>query len=610
MSRKYFALSALPLAIAAHAHASNSSIPPISEDTLVITASKFEQLLSSVLAPMSVITRDDLAQMQTETLTDALKTLPGIEIGQSGGRGQSASIFLRGTESNHVLVMIDGVRLPRTMMGTVDFNMLPLNMIEQIEVIRGSGATIYGSDAIGGVINIITRNDQEQTRFGLRFGSFDHGEASLGLTRKLNDDWSIQIATGFEHGEGYNVHPEYAAPDTTHGYDGKNLTVRLGFDDSARNRINLVGTWYQNQLAYDSFGEKKMSFVESAQVAGDWTYTHGEKQSQLKLSLGRQENYDHLATDPKNAAALTSEIQQMYASFNSRIQLSEPFSIVGGLDWTSERYLAGSFIDVSRIADNPRDNLGIYGLSHWAFAPSWQLEASVRHDQNDQFGGNQTGLLALGWDLTGSHRLFASIGNAFKAPGFDALYGTGGNLALQPEKSTNVEIGLEGQNFDIGWSVNAYFNQIDDLIVYTGTWPDGRNENIDKAEIRGLELMADFDLGPTYHQVSLELKDPMDVGKNEVLARRAKQSAKWQTSYVVGDLTLTGQYQYQSERLDYSGGEMLPSYSLFDAGAQYQMSSHTSVGLKLNNVLDQSYETAGGYPAPERNVMLNIDFVY
>ncbi len=605
MSSKLLAVSTLPLAVMAHANSSATI-----DETLVVTASKFEQPVSSVLAPISVLTRNDLEQMQAESLVEALKTLPGIEIGQSGGRGQSASIFLRGTESNHVLVLIDGVRLPRTMMGSVDFNMLPLNSIEQIEVVRGSGATVYGSDAIGGVINIITRSNVEQTRVGFGLGSFGSGSANAGTTQQLTDTLAMQISGGFESAKGYNVKPDSAPQGETHGFKGKNLALRFGYTPSEQVRANVVGRWYQNQIGYDSFGTKKNAWVESQAIGADISYQTGNFVHQAKIDLGEQDNYDYLAGANKQASDLTSSIQQTYLSLTSRFQVNQGTSLTAGVDGSWEKYLDGTFIDASIIADNPRQNVGVFGLAQWQLSDAWQLEASVRHDQNDQFGGNQTGLFALGWDLTDNHRFFASLGNAFKAPGFDALYGVGGNLDLAPEKSTNAEAGFEGTNFNIGWSVNAYFNQIDDMIVYTGDWPNGRNENIDKAEIRGIELAADFDLGDVYNQVSIDLKDPMDTSKNEVLARRAKHIYKWQTQYNLGDLSLGTQYQYQSERLDYSGGSMLPSYSVWDATAQYYLSANTTVSMKLANVFDKKYETAGGYPAPERSVFFNVDLVY
>ncbi|WP_394213037.1 TonB-dependent receptor domain-containing protein [Enterovibrio calviensis] len=606
MSHKYWVAGMLPMAAFAHAEINTPSI----DDTMVVTASRFEQPVSTVLAPMSVLTRTDLEELQAKSLVDALKTLPGVEIGQNGGRGQNASIFLRGTNSKHVLVMVDGVRLPRTMMGSVDFNMLPLNSVERIEVVRGSGATVYGSDAIGGVINIITRNDVESKRFGIGAGSNGYAQANVGVTTEITESIGLQLAGGFEQTDGYNVHPSTAEPGTEHGFASKNISGRLSYQPAENWESNLIGRWYQNDVEYDGWGSKKHSRIESSSIGADTAYQAGKWNTLLRLELGEQSNYDYFDGNTRTNADLTSKIRQTYGSVTSRYQAADNIALTAGLDSTWEKYLDGNFIAVDDVIDNPRQNVGIFALANWNVSESILLEGSIRHDENDQFGGNETGLVALGWNITPDYRLFTSYGTAFKAPGFDSLYGSAGNITLKPEESENVEIGLEGTSYNIGWSVNGYINTIDNLIVYTGNWPDGRNENIEEARIRGVELMANFDVGPIYNQLSLDLKDPKDVSKDEQLARRAKQVAKWRASVWLGDVLIGTQYIYQSERPDYSGGSMLDSYSVWDLTAQYDVNNDVTLSGKVSNIFDKEYETAGDYPAPERAFYVNMNFSY
>lgn len=606
MSKKLLAAGMLPWAAFAHAESTTSSV----DDTMVVTASRFEQPVTTVLAPVSVLTRDDLEALQAKSLVDALKTLPSIEIGQTGGRGQQASIFLRGTNSSHVLVLVDGVRLPRTMMGTVDFNMLPLNSVERIEVIRGSGATVYGSDAIGGVINIITRNKGESKRFSIGAGSNDYVQSSIGITTQVTDSLSLQLDGGWENTDGYNVRPDLTPPGTKHGFEGKNASGRLSYQPNENWESNLIGRWFQNEVEYDGWGIKKRSWVESSSLGADSAYRDGNWNTLIRLELGEQSNYDYLDGAPKTAADLTSKIRQVYGSVSSRYAFSKQFTLTGGVDATWEEYLDGNFISASAIDDNPRRNLGAFALANWQVNDAILLEGSVRHDDNQQFGGQNTGLLALGWTISPDYRLFTSYGTAFKAPGFDKLYGTGGNTSLAPEKAENIELGLEGTTYNVGWSINGYINQIDNLIVYTGNWPNGTNENVEEAKIRGVEIVADFDLGPVYNQIALDLKDPKDVSKDEQLARRAKQTLKWRTSVWLGDVLLGTQYLYQGERPDYSGGDILKSYSVWDVTAQYDINQNVTLSGKVSNLFDKEYETAGDFPAPERAFYLNLDFLF
>ncbi len=477
-------------------------------------------------------------------------------------------------------------------------------------MIRGSGATVYGSDAIGGVINIITRNKGESKRFSVGGGSNDYVQSSIGVTTQVSDSVALQLGGGLEQTDGYNVHPNSAPPGTEHGFESKNLSGRVSYQPTENWESNLIGRWFQNEVEYDGWGTKKRSWVESSSIGADTAYRSGNWNSLVRFELGEQSNYDYLDGAPKTAADLTSKIRQVYGSASSRYAFSKQFTLTGGVDSTWEEYLDGNFISASAIDDNPRRNLGAFVLANWQVNDAVLLEGSVRHDDNQQFGGHNTGLVALGWTISPDYRLFTSYGTAFKAPGFDKLYGTGGNTSLAPEKAENIELGLEGTTYNVGWSINGYINQIDNLIVYTGNWPNGTNENVEEAKIRGVEIVADFDLGPVYNQISLDLKDPKDVSKDEQLARRAKQSLKWRTSVWLGDVLLGTQYLYQGERPDYSGGDILGSYSVWDVTAQYDISQHVTLSGKVTNLFDKEYATAGDFPAPERAFYVNLDFAF
>ncbi|MGL5249856.1 MAG: TonB-dependent receptor domain-containing protein, partial [Enterovibrio sp.] len=539
------------------------------------------------------------------------KTVPSLEISQSGSRGQLASIFMRGTNSNHVLVLVDGVRLPRSMLGTVDFNMLPLNAVERIEVIRGSGATIYGSDAVGGVINIITRSDEPSAFVAAGAGSMASSQASAGITTALSDFVTMQLQGGYDKTDGYNVQPHVAPLDDLHGFKGKNMSLRFALTPRENWRANLSGNWYQNQIGYANFdGQKKNGWVQNRNLSADVSWQQGRWNTLARVDKSWQENYDYFATQPRDESALTSKISQLFASMASRYDYSETLSVTAGSDFLQEEYLRGSLLDSAAIDDNPRKNLGTFVLAHWQFVPQAQLETSVRYDRNQQYGGNFSQQVAMGWELLDAYQVRASYGNAFKAPSFDKLYGFGGNSRLDPEESQQVELGVDGATAGVSWRVNGYFNKIDNLIMSVNSASGWVNKNIDKAQITGLELEADFSLGGLANQMSLELRDPKDLNTNEQLARRAKTVAKWQSSYQIGDVTLGAQYAYQGKRPDYAGGPILLSHSVWDVSASYAASAHVTLQGKVSNLFDKRYETAGTYPAEARAVYANVQLTF
>nr|WP_086939293.1 TonB-dependent receptor [Thaumasiovibrio occultus] len=608
MSKKIAVAGMLPFAVFAQQTPSSSV-----DETLVVTASRFEQPISTVLAPISVVDREEIELMQAKSLVDVLKRLPGIEIGQNGGRGQLASIFLRGTESDHVLVLVDGVRVPRAMLGSIDFNMLPVNTIERVELIRGSGATVYGSDAIGGVINIITTSDSDSGYLSIGAGNREYQQLNAGVTSRINDAVLIQANAGYESTEGYNVKPSATNEGDKHGFDGKNASIRLGFSPSAQWQGNLSGRWYQNEVGYDKWGTKAFLFVENNSIGADSTYKGDRTSVTLRLNLSQQENYDYAPGEVKSDANLTSDIRQLTGGFSARYLASSNLTLTGGLDLRAEEYRAGSFIQSSIIEDNPRRNIAAYGIGAWQVAPSFLIEASLRRDENEQFGGNTTGLVSAGWDFVSGYRVTASAGTAFKAPGFDTLYGYGGNPDLKPEESKNFEIGFEGNTAGVHWTVSRYLNQIDNLITCAAAptpsnpW-NCNNENIEEASIDGVEFTADVNVGNLNNYFVVEFKDPQDKTRDEVLARRAKRVFKWQTAYWLGDFQFGSSYLYQSERLNFSGGDMLGSYSVWDFTAQYDFSADFSLRARLANAFDKEYETAGGYPAQGRSYYLNLDY--
>lgn len=606
MSYNYLAAAALPLAALAHAE----NTVHLGEMT-VTTASLFTQPISSVLAPMTLVTREQIRALAAVTLTDVLKTIPSLEIAQSGGRGQLASIFMRGTNSSHVLVLVDGVRLPRAMLGTIDFNMLPLNTVERIEVIRGSGATVYGSDAIGGVINIITRSDTPSAFLNAGAGSMASSQASAGLTTALGDFVTMQLQGGYDKTDGYNVQPDTAPLDDLHGFKGKNMSLRFALAPNDNLRANLAGSWYQNEIGYADFGgDKKMGWVQNYNISGDVSLLQGRWNTMARVNKSWQENYDYLATKVRDDGSLTAEISTLFASVASRYTYSDTLSVTAGSDFLQEEYRRGSVLDSALIEDNPRENIGVFALAHWQFLPQAQLETSARYDNNQQYGGNWSEQIALGWQFLDDYQVRASYGNAFKAPSFDKLYGFGGNLRLDPEKSQQLELGVDGNTAGVSWRVNGYFNKIDNLITSVKGPASWVNQNIDKAQIKGLEFEADFALGGLANQMSFELRDPKDLSKNEQLARRAKTVAKWQSSYQIGDVTLGTQYAYQGKRPDYAGGPTLLSHSVWDLSATYAASPNVTVQGKVSNLFDKRYETAGSYPAEERTVHANVQLTF
>ncbi|KKA44951.1 TonB-dependent receptor domain-containing protein [Salinivibrio sp. KP-1] len=577
-------------------------------ETVVVTASRFAQSDASVLQSATILTRQDIARLQARSLVDVLRTVPSIEIAQSGGRGQIASIFMRGTESDHSLVLIDGMRMASSIKGSVDFNQIPVNSIERIEIIRGARATLYGSSAIGGVINIITKTNKERANVSATVGSLDHHAVSGAWATTLGDNGHFSGIAGYESNDGYNVHPTASNRGDQHGFTGRNAQLGYSHRWNTFWSADVTGRWYQNEYDYDNFGSLKHGWLESQALASTLNYRSDAWRATLSAEISQQENFDYRpGSDRKNNK--TSDVEQVSTSLGLQYQATEDWLLGGGVDYRQDTFNEGSLItNPDDIAINPRDNLGTYLLTQFSPVEALSIEASARSDDNEQYGQHATWQTSAGLAIAEGYQLVASYGTAFKAPSLTELYGWGGNATLKPEESSNTELSLRGATADVDWSLTGYINNIDNMIDWDAEAK--KNRNIGEVTIKGIELIANFDVASLHNQLSLAYKDPKKDNTGEQLARRAKRVAKWDASYQWERLQLGTQWQYQGDRLDYSGGEMLGSYSLWSVTASYQATDNLTVKGKVDNVFDKEYETAGGYPAAERAYFMTLDYQY
>ncbi|OOE34783.1 TonB-dependent receptor domain-containing protein [Salinivibrio kushneri] len=577
-------------------------------ETVVVTASRFAQSDASVLQSATILTRQDIARLQARSLVDVLRTVPSIEIAQSGGRGQLASIFMRGTESDHSLVLIDGVRMASSITGSVDFNQIPVNSIERIEIIRGARATLYGSSAIGGVINIITKTDKERANVSVTMGSLDHNAINGAWATKLSDKGHFFGMAGYESNDGYNVHPMASNRGDQHGFTGRNAQLGYSHRWNASWSADITGRWYQNEYYYDYSGSLKHGWLESQALAGNLNYRSGVWSATLSGEFSQRDKYDYFPGSARKENK-NSDVEQVSTSLGLQYQATEDWLLGGGVDYRQDTFNEGSLItNPDDIAINPRDNLGTYLLTQFSPVEPLSIEASARSDDNEQYGQHTTWQTSAGLAIAEGYQLVASYGTAFKAPSLTELYGLGGNATLKPEESSNTELALRGVTADVDWSLTGYINRIDNLIQYAGSYPNGQNQNVDKAKIEGVEFIANFDVHALHNRISLEYKDPENEKTGEQLQRRAKRVAKWDTSYQWERVLLGTQWQYQSERTDWN--DRLGSYSLWVVTASYQATDNLTVKGKVDNVFDKDYETAGGYPAPERAYFMTLDYQY
>ncbi|MCW2257211.1 vitamin B12 transporter [Providencia alcalifaciens] len=592
-------------------------------DEMVVTANRFEQPISSVLAPITVVTRAEIDRWQSNTVIDVLRRLPGVDVAQNGGIGQLSSLFIRGTESRHVLVLIDGVRLNQAgISGSSDLSQIPISLVQKIEFIRGARSAVYGSDAVGGVINIITRRDNDGTTLNGGFGSYAYQNVNGSTQQKLGENTTVTAAGAYTHTTGFDVeargntggHPQ---PDKD-GFLSKTLWLGIEHQLSSEILAYARAYGYGNRTRYDGYYDKDAKSLVDTRKLYSRTYETGLKYHQGNYSASLMGSYSHIKDynyDPRHGQygqfSRLDESKQYNLQWGNSYQLDKG-NISGGVDYEYQNIEPGTAMANKKESIN---NTGLYLTGQYALIDSVTAEAAVRSDHHSQFDWHTTWQSGLSWEFYEGYKLIGSYATAYKAPNLGQLYAnsssiygtTLGNPDLKPEKSKQWEIGLEGVSGPLFWQLNAYRNDIDNLIAYKYGYPISTYENIGKAEIKGLEWIGELDTGIFHHQLTYQYIDPRNKDTDEVLLRRAKQQVKYQLDFAVYDVDMGITYQYAGQRYDFNENSKrtkVGGYSVWDITAAYPITSHLIIRGKIANMFDKDYETAYGYRTAGREYFL------
>jgi len=609
---KYFSLVLLSLlAAAGFSHNAFSQTLAYTLSPIVVTATRNAQTVDDSLASVTVITREEIERTQAKDLLELLTGKAGIDIINNGGRGKTSSLYLRGTSSEHVLVLIDGAKMGSATLGSVSFQHLPLSQIERIEIVRGPRSSLYGSEAIGGVIQIFTRKGKKgfHANESITLGRYRSTQITTGASMN-NADSTLSVQLGYDETGGFSSQKGNDPDDD--GYQNTSFSARFGH--KFNNRISLDTSFFraETKTEYDSWvptTDYESKGVQQAATARlkytptpKWEMTFG-------LDQGRDESQqieDTLKTDRFNTTRNRVYLQ-------NDITLNDDVLLVLGFDRQTDTI--NSNID---YAETSRDNTGVFAQHQW-FMQNADILFAVRNDNNEAFGKKTTGNIAWGYHLNKTTRLLASYGTAFRAPTFNALYyPVSGNPDLSPEKSASAEIGISGTPGWGNWNFNLYRTDITDLInwacVIDCGGPDFFDDiwkpvNIGKARIRGLEVGVTTHLQKWTIASSLSLTDPKDVKTGNKLQQRAFRTARIDidrnSKTFSAGISIFGQGFRYTDTLN---SNRLDSYYLINLRIGYSVSKQWMLRLKLDNALNEEYELKESYNTAGRSIFATISY--
>lgn len=577
--------------------------------TIVITASRAAETVDETMAPVSVIGREQIEQSGAVSVPDLLTVVPGLAISKNGGMGQQTSVFLRGAESDQILVLIDGVKVGSATAGTTPFQDIPLDQVERIEVVRGPRSSLYGSEAIGGVIQIFTRKGGKGLRPSLRVSAGSHATSSLqaGVSGGNSAKWYSLNVSKYKT-DGFNVcKGSFSAgcftiePDAD-GYENTSVSLRGGAKVSDNFGIEAGILNSDSETEFDgSFQNESDSLTQVAHVKANFNVNKNWAGSLLVAQS--TDSSDSFLNGTFASAFETSRDQ---ISLQNELLLKKG-RLIFGADLINDEVESNTAFTVTS-----RDNTGIFASFSMNIGGG-EIEVSARNDDNEQFGSKTTGGIAYGRDLGNSRRMTLSYGTAFKAPTFNELYYPGfGNANLEAETSSSFDAGISGRTKNGRWSINLFRTEIEDLIGFDSV--TFAPVNINKAEITGLELASSTNIAGWALGISATLQNPKDAsgGANDgkQLPRRAKRILSLTTDRDFGKLSVGASISSRGDTYDnVSNTTLISSYSLLDLRAEYQIHSKWALGLKVNNVLDKEYETASFYNQDGINVMATLRYV-
>ncbi len=571
------------------------------DETMLITGNPYNQSTDEIMSTVSIINRVDIERIQPKSIAELLQTTAGIDIASNGGPAQQTSVFVRGTNSTHTLFLVDGVRINTvTGSGGASVSSIPTYQIERIEIVKGPRAAMYGSDAVGAVIQIFTR-DLEAGKYqaALEYGSNNYKFA--GVTAGVSHGkGSTTFSVSSEKSDGYDITDnDYSVDDDKDTNETVNISIKGHQTLNEALTLNWTGRYDDGEYDYDgnsSFTvmppgqEYKKHLLSTGLSYNQEQWSHDVSIAQYqerKKRLG-----DYLGDDQTNRNQINYD-----STYHSEHDLSYNF---GGQFYQDKYDGKGSFDGKSR-------NTSSAFMGAFYEGEALLTELSLRYNDVEDTGSETTYNVSIGYNL--SESIFASInyGTGFKAPTFYQLYDSwSGDDSLELETSTSWEFLLRTSILGAKAELSYFHLDFDNLLDYDYT--TYKYANIADAKIEGVELnlsrsLADINLSANYAYTDTE-----DKTTGTQLSRRARHKANIQASYDWEEISLSGAYKYQGTRFDAYSNSSLSPYNTLDISANYQLSDAWKLQVKANNIFDEDYETAPGYITPGTEYYLQVSY--
>ncbi|WP_188396051.1 TonB-dependent receptor plug domain-containing protein [Oxalicibacterium flavum] len=598
---------------------------PESLEAVVVTASRTPQKAGEVLADHIVITAEEIRESGQTSLADLLQTKRSIEIKRNGGPGTDTEVYIRGGNGKQTLLLIDGVRSVSSTSGTAMWSAVPLSQIERVEIVMGPLSSLYGADAVGGVIQVFTKKGHGAPQLTFSAGAGSDGEQaySAGISGSTEGDHRVRYSLNASHekADGFSVRPARVVNPSTgsvtsydpdkDGYTKRSLNGQVSWELAQGHEIGAMFLNSYNRADIDNSGIPVFKPYMVNEVDVYSAYSRNRLSDnwislfQVSRSYTRQQSFSSATPGVNNS-------KQDNFSWQNDISIGKDL-----LQVLLERREESVFNTAQALQNRSRNNNSI-AFAYQANRGNHQGSASVRYDDSSVYGSKVTGGLGYGYRFDQNWRVNGSVATSFRAPTYNDLYyaysgnPTYGNPDAKPEKGKNAEIGVHYDNGRTHFSAVYYRNALTDMLAAepcANGAPGQCTYNVDRALLTGVSLEAGSRFGSYRLFGSLDIQDPRDETTDTLIARRAKYHGTVGFSHTAGaiksgaDIVFSGYRYDQSEHKDRLGG-----YALLNLHASYDLNDDWQLFGRWNNALDKKYEFARGYQTQGSNVFVGIRY--
>lgn len=568
-----------------------------------MTATRTEQPLSDLLADVSLADRQQIESSGATGVADLLSRLPGIEFSRNGGIGASTSLYIRGAETRYAAVFVDGVRVDSQSTGGAPWEALPLALVDRIEVVRGPAAAVYGSDAMGGVVQIFTRKGEQGVRPFASAGIGNQGsrDVSAGISG-AQGAWDYSVSVAHARSDGFNARSDETAwgynPDED-GFTQKSAQARLGLQISQAHRLDGSVLWSDMNAGFDGSAtddDRSKNRLQTASLA--WRAHWSEQWRTVLSASNAQARYE---TVPSPYLADTNVRSYL---FQNEYRLGQ-HHFSAALERREDRL---ENLDFGRKSRSQNALALGYGLT----AGAHTLQAHARYDDDSEFGGKGTGSLAYGYAITPRWRITAAAGTAFRAPTLYQRFSEYGVPSLKPETGRNMEAALRYAEGSNNVSVTVYRNKVRNQITYVSgagacasSW--GCYENTAQARYTGVTLAGATRWAGVNWRASADFQNPKNPETGALLPRRAKRHASLGADTNLAGWLLGAEMQASGTRWDDArNANKLGGYTVWNLYASKELGHGLSMNARVDNLGDKDYATARGYATAGRTFRVGL----